>query len=882
MFMDGSTLFQEMTGYPPFPWQERLLRSFINNEIPSYINIPTGCGKTKIMHIWLLALAHQATTGKVSIPRRLVWIVNRRTVVDQATEEAEDIVQKLSRPQLREVRDALLSISLGELEEPVAVSTLRGELADNEKWKDDPSRPAIVVGTVDMIGSKLLFRGYGDGRWHRPYHAGLLGTDALIVVDETHLVPAFERLLNHIKKFHDQFPTLRPFHVVFLSATLRKRDAGKVTFTWTPEDEKNEDFKRRVQAKKSLRLHEAENVNDEIVELATSYEGKGAKVAVFVSLPDDAQKIARGIKKRIMEDRVLLLTGEIRGYERDKLTKENELFKKFKFKPQLDKINETLYFVSTSAGEVGIDLDADHCICDLAPIDSLIQRWGRVNRGGLGSAFIDLVIGEIKENDPLKEAKEKTLLCVRNMAEVGPSFLSKVQIPAEAFSPEPFSPQLTPSELHRWSLTSLSFPDIDPNGELKVDSWLHGQEQEPETYFVWREDIKYLASEELKEDVQEILTEFYPPLAKEKLRVPTRKAEKFFRSKFFDDFLDRKIVVLKSDEKIEIVSVKEIREMERARFDLNFATVFLPLEIGGLNEYGYLDEQKIGKKIENLDVADIVAKEGPKRCRLYAKLEDGAWILKSLGNFPLSFSSQILEQGVLGHFLEEIEDIEDTLKKYGFTKRVDIKKDANEEVIECLFYLRKRPDPSFQGSRTPVDLRDHQREVEKVSRKLAEKVGLDKQFCDAIQMAARYHDEGKIHKLWQKVILNNPDPDRVAWAKAPAAKREGRKIGYRHELGSFLLLRGRLKDDLALHLIAASHGLARPIFDLRAFQHAFESEMYGSSDLFLKSTEKVIEECSIRFGRLQRELGWWNLAFLEAILKAADRHVSKREAEGND
>lgn len=38
------------------------------------------------------------------------------------------------------------------------------------KWLEDPASPAIIVGTVDMIVSRLLFEGYGISRKMRPYH----------------------------------------------------------------------------------------------------------------------------------------------------------------------------------------------------------------------------------------------------------------------------------------------------------------------------------------------------------------------------------------------------------------------------------------------------------------------------------------------------------------------------------------------------------------------------------------------------------------------------------------------------------------------------------------------------------------------------------------
>ena len=36
-----------------------------------------------------------------------------------------------------------------------------------------------------------------------------------------------------------------------------------------------------------------------------------------------------------------------------------------------------VYLVTTAAGEVGVDLDADHAVMDLATLDSMIQRIGR-------------------------------------------------------------------------------------------------------------------------------------------------------------------------------------------------------------------------------------------------------------------------------------------------------------------------------------------------------------------------------------------------------------------------------------------------------------------------------------------------------------------------
>lgn len=71
-------------GERPCPWQKELLEGYLEREIPSALDLPTGLGKTRASVIWLVA---RAGRGKVS--GRLVYVADRRTVVDQATTETE-------------------------------------------------------------------------------------------------------------------------------------------------------------------------------------------------------------------------------------------------------------------------------------------------------------------------------------------------------------------------------------------------------------------------------------------------------------------------------------------------------------------------------------------------------------------------------------------------------------------------------------------------------------------------------------------------------------------------------------------------------------------------------------------------------------------------
>ncbi len=393
--------FETLMGFPPLRWQKRLFLRFVTNRIPDACILPTGLGKTTVIPIWLIALAYQARSGAPALPRRLVYIVNRRTVVDQATEVCVQILQKLESSDSSAVKNALAALAAVPGLPVVGISTLRGELADNEEWKLDPCRPAIVVGTIDMIGSKLTFSGYGDSYKMRPFHAGLVGHDALIVHDEAHLAPAFSNLLRAVEQ-QQKGKGFKPFKVLQLSATLTEK-ADEDIFKLEEEDKEDEFVKLRLEAKKRCRLvpvKDTSSVEEEIAQIALEYKDKKARVLIYVHSPQSVRKIAEQIAKGIGDEkRVTALTGTVRGFERDQMLRNSPIYRAFL---NSEAVTQSVYLVANAAGEVGLDLDADHLICDLQPADRFIQRLGRVNRRGKHDAADVHVVYKPKQ---LKEAK---------------------------------------------------------------------------------------------------------------------------------------------------------------------------------------------------------------------------------------------------------------------------------------------------------------------------------------------------------------------------------------------------------------------------------------------------------------------------------------------
>lgn len=419
----------------PFPWQHELLRRFRQGEVVSSIDIPTGLGKTAVMAVWLVARAIGA-----ALPRRLVYVVDRRAVVDQATEVAESLRAWVMKE--RAVADALDLSG-----RPLPISTLRGQHVDNRAWLEDPSSPAIVVGTVDMVGSRLLFSGYGVSSKMRPYHAGLLGADTLVVLDEAHLVPAFEDLLRQVERGADSFgpneSSLRalvpPFKLLSLSATGRQTDT--TTLTLSNDDRSNPIVNKRLTAKKALSIVDLANVAegaaitddgknaddadeankrnkgptlaDVLANQAWQLTAQGDQVRclVFCNARKDAITVAAALRNLARsaganEPTIEFLVGGRRVKER---TQARDALARRGFLAGIAvDLERSAFLIATSAGEVGVDLDADHMVCDLVGWERMVQRLGRVNRRGDGDARVVVVVDtEPAPSDSTTKALEK-------------------------------------------------------------------------------------------------------------------------------------------------------------------------------------------------------------------------------------------------------------------------------------------------------------------------------------------------------------------------------------------------------------------------------------------------------------------------------------------
>jgi CRISPR-associated endonuclease/helicase Cas3 len=870
--------FQELTDVEPFPWQSALYARFAANDIPSCCNLPTGLGKTAVIPIWLLALANHSR----ALPRRLVYVVNRRTVVDQATREAERLRDRLINAGQSGVL-AKMSVALSRLafrphEEPLAISTLRGQFADNAAWRMDPARPAIIVGTVDMIGSRLLFSGYRLGFKSRPLHAGLLGQDALLVHDEAHLEPAFQTLATAIANEQRRCGDLKPLQVMELSATPR---STRQPFELTDAERRGRipEVKKRMEAQKTLRLSrigDEKETADRVARLALEYRDGGQAILIFVRKLDDVEKIV----KKLPKERTCQLTGTMRGFERDELIRgelpTSRTFLRFlplSARPSNISPKEgTVWLVCTSAGEVGINISADHLVCDLTPFDSMVQRFGRVNRFGDGSARVDVVHPTDFAIDEFDERRRRTLKLMRAVdGSVSPATLSKLpndeRLDASTPSPvlllraaerdgPPGSPVAFDDQsawellFDAWSLTSIR--DVMP-GRPAVADYLHGiaEWQPSETYVAWRQEVAVVQGAVLAEHSPAELLADYPLKPHELLRDRSDRVLKHIQ-RLAENHPESPAWIVRDDE-VNTTTLSELASGDKDR--LNDVTIILPPAVGGLTAGGTLGAEE---ETEDLDVADKWyfddLRTKARRIRLF---DDDPAIVPKTSGMRLVRSIRVAAS-VDRQTPEESDD------------------DAGRNW--CWYVAPQSADDDGSKvavTRNPVRLRRHNADVAETAKLMVKALRLNQDLCEAITFAAAHHDDGKARRLWQLSIGNR---GQEVFAKSGNRRPPEVRIDFRHEFGSMLDV---LDDpsfskqcadsqDLILQIIAAHHGRARP---------HFEPDEIFDPERAERMSREVANEVPRRFARLQRKYGRWGLAYLESLLRASDAYASAHPTE---
>jgi CRISPR-associated endonuclease/helicase Cas3 len=369
--------FATLTGHAsPRSWQGELAATSICRD--RLIRIPTGQGKTEgVLAAWAFHRLHRVDD---EWPRRLVWCLPMRVLVEQTEHVARQLAGRVL-----DVHRPMVHVAMG------------GE--DAGEWFLCPERPAIIIGTQDMLLSRALNRGYASARARWPMEFGLLNHDALWVMDEVQLMDVGLATSAQLQAFRevDRGKWLRPCHTWWMSATLqpewlRSVDTSPHHGKWVSDPCTVAAAQRSGglwDVRKSLTTEVIDPQDDRgfaqriLAEHASVSAGDSGRITLVVcNTVDRACRTFDALRAAGRVEGLELVHSRFRPAEREDWR--DRFLSRTACTAGVDRI-----IVATQVVEAGVDLSAGCLITELAPWPSLVQRFGRCARyGGSGKVLV--------------------------------------------------------------------------------------------------------------------------------------------------------------------------------------------------------------------------------------------------------------------------------------------------------------------------------------------------------------------------------------------------------------------------------------------------------------------------------------------------------------
>ncbi|MEM0141721.1 MAG: type I-U CRISPR-associated helicase/endonuclease Cas3 [Thermoplasmatales archaeon] len=823
---DFIPFFKEIHGVEPFPWQVRLLREVSTNGWPETISLPTSSGKTSVIDIAIFSLALQADLipEMRSAPVRITYVVDRRIIVDEAYDRSVRIKSCLEDSMsgnrvLALIANNLRKLNGGEGKGVFDIVRLRGGLPREDSFIRDPLKPTVILSTVDQVGSRLLFSGYGVSNSMRPIHAALVGVDNLIILDEAHISQQFSQTLAEVKKYQSEkwsaVRTAKPLKFVEMTATPSKT-TGSV-FSLDGSDMENSTLKKRIECSKPAELVaiKSDNSSDGKDYLSKNMAfkskelmeelSKRAEYPIVIGIVANTVSTARFIFSYLKSFEgydVVLLTGRNRSYERDLLIK--EYFPRIRVGRKPTSNEKSLFVVSTQTIEVGADIDFDGLVTEAAPIDALQQRFGRLNRIGNNTFSRGIIMREVSGKQIPKDyvygeatsetwkwlEKNATKMKHRMSIDMGILAFDKIRPDYESMkklvSPNPPSPILMPSHM---DLLVQTFPP--PEIRPYVPFYLHGIGTQPEdVQVIWRADIPaYVKAGQYSDVILAVAS--IPPAEGEAISIPVGALRSFL-------YNQESLVIadIEGNGTPERISSKtngkyvlrwggpDESEILQDPADISPGDVIvIPSSYGGLDRFGWNPREQNPVK----DIAEIVRNiERRNTVMRFSKSLVKQWF-KPEASENEKLAADIIDRAIAKYLADEdIYDIcdemldcivnlaglndefLDILSKLKTNYKVEVYPDSvspwgfvfvSSDSGEALEFT---DDDDSSSLIRPIGLLEHSIDVSKIAQKFASNAGLGQNFKFDLALSGKLHDIGKADPRFQAwlrggVTSNNDD-----------------------------------------------------------------------------------------------------------------------------
>lgn len=324
----------------------------------AFLEAPTGSGKTIAALAWAM---HNRRSGE-----RIFYLLPYQASIEAM---AGTLEQKIGKENVAVLHARTMDIAFREHFERIGEYQIAASYARAETELNRLVHKPVKVATP----FQLLKWFFGIPRWEIGLSEMMGG---LFIFDEIHaydarvvaLITEMVKILSQLGgRFLFMSATFPPFLKDLLQVAI-----GKCVdqFTLEPDDYWSETFLK--QARHRLRWRD-EPLGD-LVPAILQEAVKGKRVLVVANRVTQAQEIYRKLSQQI--NGVCLLHS--RFAHRDRVKREKTIINALESREDMD----VRVLVATQVVEVSLDVSFDTIFTEVAPVDDLLQRFGRVNRYG--------------------------------------------------------------------------------------------------------------------------------------------------------------------------------------------------------------------------------------------------------------------------------------------------------------------------------------------------------------------------------------------------------------------------------------------------------------------------------------------------------------------
>ena len=235
-------------------------------------------------------------------------------------------------------------------------------------------------------------------------------SQGLFIFDEIHAYDPHTTalILTMIKKLREDYAAKFCIMTATMPQFLKQmiRDAlGEFTPVEMAPEERDHKFTRH-----RVRLLDG-NIHDAILKIEERLS-QGDRVMVVCNTVNQAQEVFKTLRDAVKEDKAKLLHSRFILKDRQRIEKE---------------LKNAHLLVGTQAVEVSLDIDFDCLFTEPAPIDALIQRFGRINRKGKKGTCDVHICNQGGKSDSFIYSPEKVERTKKAFASVDVLHESKIQ-----------------------------------------------------------------------------------------------------------------------------------------------------------------------------------------------------------------------------------------------------------------------------------------------------------------------------------------------------------------------------------------------------------------------------------------------------------------------